>query len=108
MTDSEKVVLVKALVENDTRATTELVTIYLDLARDAVLGKMYPFGKPDTVVSVPTRYEHIQCRLASRYFLRMGAEGEITHSENGITRSYASADEDDLLKKVLPVVKVVS
>lgn len=41
-------------------------------------------------------------------YLIKGAEGETSHSENGITRDYADADiPSDLLKLVVPKVGVL-
>jgi hypothetical protein len=40
---------------------------------------------------------------------RQGSEGETYHSENGINRTYASANvPDDLLKGIVPLGKVLS
>ena len=105
MTDNEKVMAVQTLV-GDEQATSDIITLYLAVARDAILNRLYPHGIPDTEMLVPTRYEYTQCKLAARYFLRRGAEGEITHSENGIARTYASADDADILNEVLPYAKV--
>lgn len=107
MTTAEKVLTVQTLVDNDAEATENLVTVLLQLAEDSILARMYPFGKPDGEYCVPPQYEMLQVKLAQRYFLRRGTEGETLHIENGIHRDYETVDDDDLLKNVTPYVKVV-
>lgn len=106
MTLAEKIALVQTLVENDPAATTAVVTVYLLDAEAAIFNRMYPFGQPSTVTAVPSRYERLQCKLAMRYFLRRGAEGEKAHNENGINRTYGSVNDEDLLAEVMQVAKV--
>ena len=108
MTEKEKVTMVQALVDYDANATDAIVAVYLAVAKDAILTRLYPHGVPETNLGIPPRYEMCQTRLAARYFLRRGAEGEISHSENGIGRTYGSVNDADLLNEVIPYAKVVS
>ena len=107
MTDNEKISLVKALVLNDARATTEVVTTYLAVAKAAVLNRLYPHGIPDEVTEVPERYGYTQSKLAARYFFRRGAEGEVRHDENGVNVTYASPNDEDILSEILPYARVI-
>lgn len=93
---------VQTLVENDQAATDALVGVYLNDAKAAILRRLYPFGIPETVIDVPPIYEMLWCKLAARYFLRRGAEGEKLHEENGINRQYGSVNDEDLLSEVTP------
>lgn len=104
MTKGDKIADVQARVDNDPDATDALIAVYLDDAEEAIFQRMYPFGVPSTVEDVPARYERLQCRLAARYFLRNGSEGERVHNENGISRSYGSVNDSDLLQEVMQVV----
>lgn len=104
MTLAEKIQMVQTLV-NDSEATDALVTVYLTQAESAIFNRLYPFGIPDGA-TVPTEYEVLQCRLAQRYFLRRGAEGEKVHNENGINRTYQSVSDEDLLSQIIQVAKV--
>lgn len=139
MTESEKVILTTALVDNDVEATPELVAVYLSVAKDAILKRRYPFGMPAPKCSLPegfecpygyptadcnvcgvgecpylakantempSEYDVLQCQLAARYFLRRGGEGEVTHSENGINRTYGSVNDSDLLQEIVPFAKI--
>ena len=104
MTRAEKIALVKTKL-GDTSIDDALVGAYVDDAEDAILERRYPSGRPEDVV-FPERYDKLSCRLAERYYLRRGAEGETVHSENGINREYGSANDDDLLSEVVQIVGI--
>lgn len=104
MTTAEKIANVQARVD-DQSATDALVTIFLEDAAEAIFQRMYPWGVPDTVTDVPARYERLQCKLAARYFLKMGGEGESLHIENGTHRHYGSVNDADLLQEVMQVIR---
>lgn len=106
MTTEEKVTMAQTLIGDDS-ATTELVTVYLEDAKSAILRRRYPFGIPETVTEVEPLYEMLQVKLAVRYFLRRGGEGEISHNENGINRTYGSVNDEDLLSEVTAFAKVI-
>ena len=110
MTTSEKITMVKTLV-NDSTLTDDFVTVYLTKAESAIRNRMYPFNLPldktteqPITFSVPAKYEVLQCELACEYILKRGAEGEITHNENGINRTYDSANSEKLLMEVMQVI----
>ena len=106
MTTQEKIVAVQTLVQNDEEATDPLVSVYLSSAKAAILRRLYPFGVPADA-EVPDLYEFSQCELASRYFLRRGAQGETAHNENGINRTYGTVNDEDILREVMPFAKVI-
>lgn len=105
MTDAEKLTMAQTLIGTDPDATDALVTVYLDDAKAAVLRRRYPFGIPDGAEVEPL-YEMLQVKLAVRHFLRRGGEGEISHNENGINRTYGSVNDEDLLCEIIQVAKV--
>lgn len=104
MTNEEKIFITKGLCNNDPEATDSVILVYLTKAEDAVLRRRYPFKFPENP-KVPREYEMLQCELASRYFFRRGGEGETGHSENGISRTYGSANDEDLLMEVIQVAR---
>ena len=106
MTSADKIDVVKTLVESDPMATDGVVSVYLTLACSTMLERLYPFDSNKTEEDIPMRYEMVQCELAARYFLRRGSQGEINHEENGINRQYASADDEDILRRLTPFAKV--
>lgn len=105
MTDTQKIATTKVLAGNDPAATDETVSVYLSIALQKILARLYPFD--GTKTTIPEAHHMTQCELAARLFLRRGGEGEISHSENGISRSYASVDDEDILSRLTPFIKVV-
>ena len=104
MTQAEKLQLLKALVgESDTE---EVLLAYLNIAGRKILNRAYPYGTDET--EVPTRYDFLQCEIAAYLLNKRGAEGQTSHSENGISRSYESADiPESMLGAVTPMVGVI-
>lgn len=105
MTKNEAIEIVKVYV-GDPVPSDAVIGVYLDDAQAAILGRLYPFGTPETVTAVPPIYERAWCKLASRYILRRGAEGEIAHDENGTSRRYGSVNDEDILSEITPYVKI--
>ena len=98
MTSLEKIAELKLRILPDTD-TDEVLGSMISLAEAMVLDRMYPFGYPDGTV-VPARYEQIQIQLAVELYGRRGAEGQTSHSENGINRSWS--ESSPLLKRIVP------
>lgn len=98
MADVALIEKLKALV--DERDTTVLDT-FLDIAKDRVLLKLYPFDPAKT--TVPARYISTQLQIAAYLINKRGAEGELIHDENGIRRTYEKAYvPPSLLDAVVP------
>ena len=104
MTQAEKFQLLKAMVgESDSE---EVLLAYLNIAGSKIINRAYPYD-PE-VTEVPKRYEFLQCEIAAYLLNKRGAEGQTGHSENGISRSYESADvPESLLGAVTPTVGVL-
>lgn len=105
MTRDEKINLVKILIEDDETPEDEVVGAYLNLAENAMLKRLYPFDT--TQRTLPTQYDMDQCELAVRMFSRRGAEGETSHNENSIDRTYDSVNDEDILSRLVPFAKVI-
>lgn len=105
MTESEKLQRLKARIPavDLTEISDEELLILLDEASELILNRMYPFTRPSDITAVPARYENIQIQIAIELVNRKGAEGEMSHSENGTVRSYESGSvSSSLLKKIAP------
>ena len=104
MTQAEKLKLLKAMVgESDTE---EVLLAYLNIAGSKIINRAYPYGTDET--EVPTRYDFLQCEIAAYLLNKRGAEGQTAHNENGISRSYASADvPESMLGAITPMVGVI-
>lgn len=104
MTQAEKLTLLKAMVgESDPE---EVLLAYLNLAGSKIINRAYPYASD--VSEVPTRYDFLQCEIAAYLLNKRGAEGQTGHSENGISRSYESADvPESMLGAVTPMVGVI-
>lgn len=88
MTDTEKLTALKAVVGGSD--TDEVLSAYLKLAGSKILAKAYPYD--DTVTEIPVKYEYLQIEIAAYMLNKRGAEGQTSHSENGISRTYENAD----------------
>lgn len=104
MTEDEKVQLVEQLI-TDVAVTTAMIESYLALAADRILNRVWPFG--GAPAEWPTQYDMVQVQLTVRMIARRGGEGEISHSENGVSRTYKSVDDEDILGQLTPYVGVV-
>ena len=104
MTQAEKLKLLKAMVgESDSE---EVLLAYLNIAGSKIINRAYPFGTDES--EVPKRYDFLQCEIAAYLLNKRGAEGQTGHSENGISRSYESADvPESMLGAVTPCVGVL-
>ena len=105
MTDAEKIAMAKTLI-GDSTVTDAVVTVYLTLASAKMLKRLYPFDSTKTASDIPESYHTDQCELAARLYLRKGGEGEISHEENGVNRTYGSVDDEDILSRLTPFAKV--
>lgn len=78
-----------------------LLSFLLSVAGQKILDRLYPFD--DTKTSVPSRYLMKQVEIAQFLYNKRGAEGETSHSENGISRTYENADiPESLMKGIVP------
>lgn len=104
MTDAEKLAMLKNMVEpGDTDA---VLSTYLTLAAKTILAKAYPYN-PE-ITDVPAQYEVLQLEIAAFLLNKRGAEGQITHSENGIQRQYEDGDiPKSMLKTITPYCGVI-
>ena len=107
MFEVEKLTLLRAMVGQPDAGewTDDILLSYLAIAGEKIIRRAYPYD--DTVTEVPRRYGYLQCEIANYLLNKRGAEGQVSHSENGINRTYGSADVPEaLLGEVVPHVGV--
>ena len=109
MTDAEKLTMVQTLLDDGgTLPSVEKLEAYLDLAEKEILSWMYHLvgGVPENV-TIPTRYDvtHVYSVVAG--YTHAGAEGQKTHNENGVNRTFIYSDMLDYIhNNVLALVRV--
>ena len=107
MNEVEKLAMLRVMVgqPNEGDWSDDVLISYLTIAGQKIINRAYPYD--DTVTEVPRRYGYLQCDIAAYLLNKRGAEGETAHAENGISRTYASADvPESMLGEVIPHVGV--
>ena len=109
MTEVEKLSLLRVMVgqpNTDENWTDNVLISYLKIAGEKIINRAYPYD--ETVTEVPRRYGVLQCEIAQYLLNKRGAEGQTGHSENGVNRTYESADvPESLMREVIPHVEVL-
>lgn len=104
MTDVEKTNALRAMIGDSD--SDDVLSTYLLMAGQKILNRAFPYDP--TVTEVPVQYHTLQCEIAAYMLNKRGAEGQTSHSENGISRSYENADVPaSMLKGVTPHVGVI-
>lgn len=93
------------LVNDDESEVTEQVAqVYLDSAIEAIWNRLYPFADADAEIVLPKKYESKAVAISVYLINRAGTEGQLTHTENGISRQYEAADiPNSMMKDIVPV-----
>ena len=107
MTEVEKLSMLRVMAGQPDEGdwSDDVLTSYLTIAGRKIINRAYPYD--DTITEVPRRYGYLQCEIANYLLNKRGAEGQTSHSENGISRSYESADvPESMLSEVIPHVGV--
>lgn len=77
----------------------DVLQFYLDSAKDIICD----IRNSD---EVEPQYLNTQIRIAVELYNKRGAEGQVGHSENGITRQYEKSDiSPSLLNTITPIIK---
>ena len=98
MTEIEKLESMRVAIAPDT-ADDDVLLSEIQSAETMILNRMYPFGCPEDAV-IPRRYERLQIKLAVELFTQRGAEGQLSHSENGTSRTWPAANR--ILAQIVP------
>ena len=99
---SEKLEMLKTMTDE---TDENVLMVYLNLAGDVILRRLYPYGTNNN--EVPSPYEVRQIDIASYLINKRGAEGELAHTENGVSRTYADAlVPPSYLRGIIPFAQV--
>lgn len=80
----------------------------LETSKDVILTHLYPLEDDLQGKAMPLKYRTLQLQIAVELYNKQGAEGETSHSENGISRQYDSAYiSKDLLSQITPYAQVI-
>ena len=109
MSETEKLIFLRAMVgeqNGDTDWSDDVLLTYLAIAGRKIINRAYPYD--DEVTDVPRRYGILQCEIAAYLLNKRGAEGETSHSENGVSRSYESSDvPESLMSQIVTHCEVI-
>ena len=107
MTMEKKIDMLRRMMPGDD-TDAGILEVYLELAGQKVLNRMYPFKDNYDGLEVPDRYVAVQLKIANYMINKIGAEGQIQHIENGIHRNYGSADiPDGMMEEVVPFCQAI-
>ncbi len=98
MTEEEKLTMVEIMTEEHDNS---VLSTYLTLAQQIVYEKAFPFGNfPE---EMPTQYDGVHVEIAAYLINKRGAEGEIVHLENGVSRHWEDGSlPPSLLRRITP------
>lgn len=106
MTTCEKINMVKVLlgIENSDVSEDIRISTYLTVAEKEILSWRYSLSSQN-VTSVPAEYEMTQIFAVIAGYSQSGAENQLSHSENGISRTFKHEDMIAYIRShVLPIV----
>ena len=84
----------------------EILKDCLESAKNAILARRFPYK--EWAEDVEPRYTDLQFRIALDLYNKIGGEGQLAHSENGVSRTWESSwVSEQLLSEVVPYVGVL-
>lgn len=103
MTDEQKLNMLRAICGYDSEGMADSsLKVYLEIAKDAIMGKLHKIHH-SADDAWETRFDTLQVEIANDLIAKIGAEGQTSHSENGINRQWASSYvSPELLRRVVP------
>ena len=98
MTIDEKITEMARGIAPDV-ADEDILVAELMTAEAMILNRMYPFGYEGQKI-IPERYSRLQVALAIELYTQRGAEGQTSHGENGVTRTWPTVSR--ILQQIVP------
>ena len=75
----------------------------LESAESIIISRRFPFSNQEA--KFESRYSDLKIRIAEDMYNRLGASGQLSHSENGISRSWGTEwVSEQLLNEIIPMV----
>ena len=107
MTKERKLEMLRSMLGDD-EIDQDILEVYLDLAAQKILNRMYPYKTEYDGLEVPDRYAMVQLNICTYWINKRGAEGQIQHIENGIHRNYGDSDvPESMMKDVVPFCQAI-
>lgn len=92
MTSEEKLAMVKTVLDSQNdNSNDDKIKAFLDAAKKEIISWRYSYAN-DVPDEVPEEYEMVQVWAVINGYSQSGAEGQATHSENGISRTFNYPD----------------
>ena len=102
-----KLLGVKATALGGEPISKDVLSMYLEDAKHIILSTRFPC-EVELPEEIEPRYLNLQIRIALELISKLGAEGQISHSENGVSRGYENASiSHSLLSEITPYVGVI-
>lgn len=103
MTTDEKIARMKLMCKEKNEKT---LLEHLEMAKEEILNRAYPYD--DTKTEVPRKYESKQIEIAVYLLSKRGGIGEVSHSENGTSRTWESASvPPSMLASIIPTIGTI-
>ena len=99
------------LTDGDNVPDEDVLEDCIETAKNAILARRFPYQpwpNVDGETYVEPMYLDLEFRIALDLYNKIGAEGELTHSENGISRTFESSwVSKQLLEEVVPFCSAI-
>lgn len=106
MTIDEKISILNSIL--GISGEDDLLTAYLLLAKKEILSWKYSYSTEEIPTEVPEELETVQIQAVITGFNLNGAENQLVHSENGITRNFKFIDMAEYIhNNVIPMAGVL-
>lgn len=107
METADKLAMLKSLLKETSASDVDL-TVYLDLSKAEILSWLYSGKTPEGVTDVPAQYEPTQIMACVAGYSQSGAEGQLSHNENGVSRTWKHEDMVAYVRsRVIPYAVVI-
>nr|DAV75052.1 MAG TPA: tail connector protein [Caudoviricetes sp.] len=106
MTEETLKAMIKTNIESssDMTISDDVVNTFFQLSKNAILLKRFPYLQDISDKELPSIYDSLCVRLAVYMYNKQGAEGEISHTENGVSIKWENGDlPESMMSEVIPM-----